>query len=100
MNRSSRSNRFGLTGLRNVLGKRKKSARAAAELAKAAVAVTEQAFESLEARQLLFTLTIQTQDVNPLTGLGTVRETFAYFLPYAAATQLTTQVTTTPIEEN
>jgi hypothetical protein len=100
MNRSSRSNRFGLTGLRNVLGKRKKSARAAAELAKAAGAVTEQAFESLEARQLLFTLTIDPQSVNPLTGLGTASETFGYFIPYAAATQQLIQVTTTPIEEN
>jgi hypothetical protein len=77
MNRSRRSNRFGLgRGLRSLLGKR----RSPQQLATAAGAA-EQAFEALEQRQLLFTLTVDPSSVNPLTGLGTVAANFSYFIP-------------------
>lgn len=40
--------------------------------------------ESLEQRQLLFSLTVSAQDVNPATGIGQVTASFAYVIPYLA----------------
>lgn len=39
-------------------------------------------FEALEARQLLFTMTIGPGDVNPATGLGQISAVFGYVIPY------------------
>jgi hypothetical protein len=58
------------------LGKRKKPL----DLASAAGSAA-QPFEGLEQRQYLFTLTVDPASINPLTGLGTVGATFAYFVP-------------------
>lgn len=44
-------------------------------------------FESLEQRQLLFSYTILPQQVDPATGLATIRGEFAYVNPYLAFTQ-------------
>lgn len=64
----------GLTGLRS---------RRAARLARlAGHGLGEEAFQTLEQRQLLFALTIQPDSVNPATGLGTATATFAYVIPY------------------
>lgn len=46
----------------------------------------QQMLESLEARRLLFSMTISDSDVDPTTGLGTKTAYFGYVLPY-----LTTQ---------
>lgn len=43
-------------------------------------------FEALEARQLLFTITIGPGDVNPVTGLGQVSAVFGYVIPYLLPT--------------
>lgn len=44
-------------------------------------------FESLEQRQLLFSYTILPQQVDPATGLATIRGEFAYVNPYLSFTQ-------------
>ncbi len=38
--------------------------------------------EALEARQLLFSLTVTADDIDPTTGLGTVQAPFGYVVPY------------------
>lgn len=48
----------------------------------AGLAGTRGEVEALEARQLLFSLTVTADDINPATGLGTVQAPFGYFVPY------------------
>lgn len=59
----------------------------AAKMARRAGRATHTGFEPLEARQLLFTLTVTPESVNPQTGTGTVHEFFGYLAPYLAPTQ-------------
>lgn len=57
--------------------------------------------ESLERRQMLFSLAVTANDVDPATGLGTVRANFAYILPYLNTNyQLPTDTTPTEVSEN
>ena len=103
MNRSRRTNRFGLaSGLRQFFGKGKRGTpeREAERLTRAAGAAPEQAFEALETRQLLFTLTIDPQTVNPLTGLGQASATFGYVIPYLASPQPITVVAGQTLDED
>lgn len=57
--------------------------------------------ESLERRQMLFSLAVTANDVDPTTGLGTVRANFAYILPYLNTNyQLPTDTTPSEVSEN
>lgn len=57
--------------------------------------------EALERRQMLFSLAVTANDVDPNTGLGTVRANFAYILPYLNTNyQLPTDTTPTDVSEN
>lgn len=61
----------------------KRSRFSAESLMKAAgLAADRTGVEALEARQLLFTLTVTADDVDPATGLGTVQAAFGYVLPW------------------
>lgn len=81
-----------------VLAGTKRKERLTTKLARWAGLVDQPSFESLEQRQMLFSLTVTADDVNPNTGLGTVQAYFAYVIPALARndtiTQQTPQVTT------
>lgn len=82
MTRSSRTTRSNFrSGLRSLFGRGRSGTgqTSAAALARAAGANPEPAFEALENRQLLFSMTIT--DVDPFTGVGTVGGTFGYTIP-------------------
>lgn len=82
MKRSRRTNRIETrNGLRKLFGMRRSqdAAPSAGALARAAGGMPEPAFEALENRQLLFTMTID--QVDPFTGLGTVAAEFGYTIP-------------------
>lgn len=98
MNRSRSSNRLGLgSSLRRILGRRKSSPSRLAEVAGGA----EQAFEPLENRQLLFTLTIGPgSNIDPITGIGTERAIFGYMLQPLIPTVAQQTTTVTPIDED
>ncbi|MGE0366346.1 MAG: hypothetical protein AB7Q00_11490 [Phycisphaerales bacterium] len=52
-----------------------------ARLASLAGGLDRPSVDQLEKRQLLFSLTITPADIDPATGIGTVRQAFAYVLP-------------------
>ncbi len=84
MNMSRRIARLGRT-LRNGLARNDKPAARLASTAGHAPldhASMDHTLEQLEARQLLFTLSIGPSDVNPATGLGTRSVGFTYFVPF------------------
>ncbi|MCC6427425.1 MAG: hypothetical protein IT435_11460 [Phycisphaerales bacterium] len=56
--------------------------RPAKRLARRAARTQRPALENLEARRLLFSLTISDSDIDPLTGLGTKVAYFGYVAPY------------------
>jgi hypothetical protein len=57
--------------------------------------------EQLERRQMLFSLSITADDVDPATGLGTVRANFGYVLPYINTDFVPpTDTTPTDVSEN
>ena len=66
------------------------------------LSVTDRAtIEQLERRQMLFSLAVTSDDVDPATGLGTVRANFGYILPYLATDyQVPTDTTPTDVSEN
>ena len=79
------SRRFGLFGRSSDNDRKSKSIRSnrAARLqAIAGGATGAHGLEELEARQMLFTATIGSGDVNPATGLGTRTIDFSYVVPY------------------
>ncbi len=53
----------------------------AAQIAEASGWAERPTVEQLERRQMLFSLTVTADDVDPATGLGTVRAYFSYFIP-------------------
>lgn len=56
--------------------------------------------EALERRQMLFALTVSASDVDPTTGLGTVRGFFGYTIPYIfPTTEVQDQDPTTRVED-
>lgn len=62
------------------------------------LSITDRAnVEALERRQMLFSLAVTANDVDPTTGLGTVRANFAYILPYLN-TNYQVPATNTPAE--
>jgi hypothetical protein len=58
----------------------------AARLAGMAGSVDRASVDALERRQMLFALTVTPDDVDPTTGLGSVRAFFAYAIPYLIPT--------------
>src|SRR5690606_1855665 len=54
--------------------------------------------EALEARKLLFSLTIDPGSVDPTTGLGSARAVFGYVIPYFIR-QVPDPIETTPVVE-
>lgn len=57
--------------------------------------------EALERRQMLFSLAVTANDVDPNTGLGTVRANFAYIIPYLATNfEPPADPTNTEVSEN
>lgn len=91
MKRSRRSNRFYTRTRRLPFADQAKRHRGAAgaalELAASAGMAERAVLEPLEARQLLFSLTIGPGDVDPTTGVGTVFATFGYVIPYLNTTE-------------
>lgn len=64
-----------------------------AGLAQSASFAERATIDQLERRQMLFSLTVTADDVDPNTGLGTVRGAFAYATPYLNTTIDVTDVT-------
>lgn len=82
MNMSRRIARFGRT-LRNGLARNDKPAARLSSMA--GLAPVDHTLEQLEARQLLFTISIGPSDIDPATGLGTKTVSFTYFSPFLLA---------------
>lgn len=86
MNTSRRFGLFGRSSGNDRTSKAIRSNRAARLAALSGGATGAHGLEQLEARQLLFTLTITPGDVNAATGLGTKTIDFPYAVPFYAAT--------------
>ena len=96
------SRRFGTLGrsLRNTLTSARAPTNRAARLAAlAGAADCQHALEQLEARQMLFTLTIGPADVNPATGIGTRTTAFSYVVPYFAELAQIQPAMDVPVDE-
>lgn len=61
-------------------------AKTAARLASLAGGTDRPALEALEKRQMLFSLSVSADDVDPNTGIGTVQAVFGYYLPILGPT--------------
>jgi hypothetical protein len=85
MNRSRRSNRR-YARPRSFLGRADGSGSVTSQLARRAGASPRASVEQLESRQLLFSLTITPDLINPNTGLGTIQAFFGYTIPVLLAT--------------
>jgi len=68
-------------------GKSEPIAASAASLASSAGLMERPSVEQLERRQMLFSLTITADDVDPATGLGATRAGFYYYIPYLATSE-------------
>ncbi len=76
---------FGLGRLLNGRDDRPEASSKAGSLARRAARTQQPMLEDLEARRLLFSLTISDSDIDPLTGLGSKVGYFAYVAPYLLA---------------
>ncbi len=97
------SRRFGTLGrsLRNAVHSTSAPTNRAARLAAlAGAADRDHALEQLEARQMLFTLSIGPADVNPATGIGTRTTQFSYVVPYLTQTMTVQPAMDTTVNEN
>ncbi|MCG3123198.1 MAG: hypothetical protein GIKADHBN_01607 [Phycisphaerales bacterium] len=74
-----------LVGASGDRGHRSQSTRGARGLARRAGGAGRPVMENLEARRLLFSMTISESDIDPATGLGTRVAYFGYLVPYLIA---------------
>ncbi|MCK6478238.1 MAG: hypothetical protein L6Q35_15560, partial [Phycisphaerales bacterium] len=74
-----------LVGASGDRGHRSQSTRVARGLARRAGGAGRPVMENLEARRLLFSMTISESDIDPATGLGTRVAYFGYLVPYLIA---------------
>ncbi len=98
MNTSRRFGLFGRSSRNDRKSKQTRSNRAARLAAASGGATGAHGLEELEARQLLFTVTIGPGDVNPATGLGTRTVDFSYVVPYLGGAPTTTGQATQVLE--
>lgn len=86
MKKSRRWTLPSVLGLDRLMGKGKARAEhdsgAARDLTRRAGRAQRPMLEDLEARRLLFSLTVSASDIDPITGLGSKTAYFAYMLPY------------------
>ena len=97
MNPKSRRNQPFVRSRKSLLSSRRT---AGGELASRAGRVERASVEQLEARQLLFSLTITPDVVNPNTGIGQVTTYFGYILPVFDHTGMPAMVMDTTVNES